>query len=210
MTDAEVRAAVVAERRAQVARYSTLTEAQWDAPTLCAGWRVREVLAHTTMAYRYSLPRVLLEMARSGGRFGRMADRRARVDAARLSSAELLACLRDNVEHPWTPPGGGPLGALSHDVIHGLDVAVPLGLDDDASPERIALVLGSMQPRNVRYFGVDLDGVELQATDLDWSLGSGAPVRGRARDLRLAVCGRPLPAGRLTGAGAARFTTAAA
>jgi uncharacterized protein (TIGR03083 family) len=162
------------------------------------------------MPFRYSLPRVVVALIRSRGSFDRMADRRARVDAARLSPADLLASLRDNVDHPWAPPGGGPIGALSHDVIHGLDVSVPLGLDDRcASADRVALVLRGLRPRNVAFFGVDLDGVQLRATDVEWTHGSGEPVTGRAQDLLLLLCGRRLPAGRLAGPAAARFASAA-
>ena len=205
--DAEVRAAVAAERRAQVAMYASLSEEDWDRPSLCAGWRVREVLAHVTMPFRYSTPRVGWEMVKARGSFDRMADRRARIDAQVLTSAQLWESLRDNVGHPWSPPGGGPLGALSHDVIHGLDVSTPLGFDDAASSERVGLVLAGLRPRNVAFFGVDLDGVQLRATDIDWSHGSGDLVRGRAQDLLLLLCGRRVPAGRLEGAALARFST---
>jgi hypothetical protein len=47
---------------------------------------------------------------------------------------------------------------------------------------------------------VDLTGISLQATDLDWTYGAGTPVLGSAQDLALVLCGRKLPAGRLTGA----------
>lgn len=205
MSDDAARAAVVAERREQADLLAGLTPQQWDAPSLCAGWRVREVIAHTTMQYRMSTPRFLLQLAKARGSFGRMADRQARADAAALSTQELVTSLRINAEHPWTPPGGGPVGALSHDVIHGLDVTVALGMDRTV-PERVALVLGSMQPRNVAYFGTDLSGVSLHATDLDWSFGDGEPVHGTGADLLLVVCGRKLPADRLKGEPAGRFT----
>jgi len=171
---------------------------QWNAPTLCAGWRVREVIAHTTAPFRTSLGRTLLDLARARGNVNRMADRSARRDAALLSAEELLASLRDNIEHPWTPPGGGVQGALSHDVIHGLDITVGLGLDRRVPPERVALVLAGMRPRNIAFFGTDLDGIQLRATDIDWTYGTGTPVLGRAQDLLLYVCGRDLPAGRVT------------
>ena len=209
MSEAGIRAAVVAERREQVDLYSSLTEQDWDVPSLCAGWRVREVLAHTTMPFRYSLRRVAWEIAKARGSFDRMADRRARIDAQQLSSAQLWESLRDNIEHPWSPPGGGPLGALSHDVIHGLDVSTPLGLDHHASPDRVGMVLAGLRPKNIAFFGVDLDGVQLRATDLDWSYGSGEPLHGRAQDLLLLLCGRRVATGRLEGPAAPRFTTAA-
>ncbi|OLT13497.1 hypothetical protein BJF78_22130 [Pseudonocardia sp. CNS-139] len=204
MTD--VRAAVAAERREQAELLAGLTPEQWDAPTLCAGWRVREVIAHTTMPYRMSMPKFVVQLVAAGGSFDRMADRAARRDAAAMTAGQLVAQLRDNAEHPWAPPGGGATGALSHDVIHGLDVTVGLGLDRRVPPERLGLVLAGMSPRSVGYFGADLDGVELRATDRDWTFGSGTPVHGRAQDLLLVVCGRRLPAGRLDGGAAGRFT----
>jgi uncharacterized protein (TIGR03083 family) len=209
MTDTELRTAVVAERRDQVDLLAGLTPEQWDLPTLCAGWRVREVIAHTTMPYRTSLPRMIVEMVRARGDINRMSDRTARRDAGRMSATELQAALRDNVTHPWTPPGGGAVGALSHDVIHGLDITVGLGLDRRVPPERVGMVVAGMKPKNIAFFGVDLDGVELRATDLDWAYGAGEPLRGRAQDLLLVICGRRLPEGLLDGAPAARFSAGA-
>jgi uncharacterized protein (TIGR03083 family) len=205
-TRMDPRTETAAERREQADLLAGLTAEQWDGSSLCAGWRVREVIAHTTMPYRLSTPGFLLAMVRARGSFARMADHVARADAARLSPADLVAALRDNAEHPWAPPGGGPVGALSHDVIHGLDVTVALGLDRTPPPGRVGLVLAGMRPRSVRFFGTDLTGVRLEATDQDWSHGEGAPVRGTGADLLLAVCGRTLPPGRLAGPGAARFS----
>ena len=201
----DVRAAVVAERRSQVELYESLTDAQWRAPSLCAGWSVHELLAHTTMPFRYSVPRVIVELVRARGNFDRMADRRARADAAELTPQQLVTSLRENVEHPWRPPGGGILGALSHDVIHGLDAAAVLGRDDHASSRRAATVLSGMSPENRAGFGVDLTGIGLRATAADWSLGSGDPVRGRAQDLLLVACGRRVRPGRLEGDGVDRL-----
>ncbi|NKE60757.1 maleylpyruvate isomerase family mycothiol-dependent enzyme [Lentzea sp. PSKA42] len=194
----DIRAAVAAERRDQAELLAGLTEEQWDAPSLCEGWRVKEVVAHTTLPFRSSGWRVLLEMLKSGGRFNHASDRMARKDAAALSTHDLVETLRANIDHPWTPPGGGATGALSHDVIHGLDITVALGLDRRVPEERLRLVLDGMKPSNVKYFGADLDGKRLEATDLDWTFGEGTPVRGLAQDLLLVVCGRRLPPGRLS------------
>ena len=199
---------IAAERRDLLTLLTDLPEAAWSAPTLCAGWHVAEVLAHTTMAFRYSTGRFVLELAKSGGNFNRMSDRSARRDAATLSRDDLLECLRANITHPWQPPGGGPEGALSHDVIHGLDITVALGLDRRVPEDRLSVVLSGLSPKHLKYFGVDLTGVELRATDMDWSYGSGTPVTGAAQDLLLLVCGRRLPAGHLHGEPSRRFTTA--
>jgi uncharacterized protein (TIGR03083 family) len=201
-----IKAAVQAERREQAELLATLTPEQWEAPTLCDGWRVREVIAHTTAPFRTSIGRILLDLAKSRGSINRMADRSARRDATRLTPEQLLAALRNNITHPWTPPGGGPEGALAHDVIHGLDITVGLGLNRRPPPERIALVLAGLSPKKVAFFGTDLTGIHLQATDLNWTYGTGTPVRGLAQDLLLVICGRHLPPTRLTGEAATRFT----
>jgi uncharacterized protein (TIGR03083 family) len=206
--DNDIRTATIAERRAQARIYAELTPAQWEAPSLCAGWRVREVVAHLSMPFRSSTPRVVWELVRARGSFDRMADRRARRDAAEMSTEDLVAAVRDNATNPWTPPGGGALGALSHDVIHGLDVTTALGLDRRVPRDRLAMVLGGLTATQLASFDTDLDGIALEAVDVDWRRGEGEPVRGLVQDLLLVVCGRKLPAGRLEGAAAHRLTLA--
>jgi uncharacterized protein (TIGR03083 family) len=208
MLDSDLGVVIAAERRDLADVLSGLPPGSWDAPTLCAGWRVREVVAHMTMPFRYSTARFITEMARSRGNFHRMADRCARRDAA-MPAADLLAALRDNAEYPWKPPGGGLEGALVHDVIHGLDITVALGLGRTVPEDRLRIVLGViMRPRTLRQFDADLTGIELRADDIDWSFGSGTPVTGPAQGLALVLCGRRLPEGRLHGEPSARFTNA--
>jgi uncharacterized protein (TIGR03083 family) len=179
-----------AERERLADLYAGLTPDQWSAPSLCAGWRVREVLAHVTMPYRHSALRVLGGIAAARGDFNRFADRIARQDTHRLSDAELLAALRDNINHPWRPPGGGQGGALSHDVIHGLDVTEALGLPR-VPADRVRRVLDSAGPRALAYFGTDLTGQRLVATDTDLTIGEGPEVvELPAAELLLRVTGR--------------------
>ena len=211
MTAAEARNAdlsgsIAAERRELAEVLAGLPTESWDSPTLCHGWRVREVVAHITMPFRYRPPRFVWEMIRSRGNFNRMADRCARRDGT-APPGQLAAALRDNESNPWKPPGGGYQGALTHDVIHGLDITVALGLGRQVLPERLGIILaGITTAKSLRFFGTDLDGIELRADDLDWSLGSGTPVSGSAQDLALLVCGRKLPPGHLRGEPSARFT----
>jgi uncharacterized protein (TIGR03083 family) len=200
---------MIAAQRAELAEVlAGLPGSGWDEPTLCAGWRVREVVAHITMPFRYGRGQFALELAKSRGRFNEMADRTARQDAAAMSPAELTEAVRSNTGHPWKPPGGGYTGALAHDLIHGLDITVPLGLAVRPVPEeRLRPVLpASLEDRSVKFFGTDLDGIELRASDMDWTLGSGVPLTGAGADLLLVLCGRTLPPGRLAGEPAARFT----
>ncbi|MGW7437314.1 maleylpyruvate isomerase family mycothiol-dependent enzyme [Streptomyces sp. NPDC054849] len=194
-----IAAAVAAERRELADVLDALTPAQWDAPSLCAGWRVREVAAHMSLGFRTSLPGFAAELLRARGNLHRMTDRTARRDAAAFGTRELAELLRENDGHPWKPSAAGPTGALAHDVVHGLDITTALGHPRQVPEDRLRLLLDAVRPSNLRFFGVDLTGVQLRADDLDWSHGDGTPVHGKAQDLLLVLFGRRLPAGRLHG-----------
>lgn len=186
---------VAAERHDLADVLSGLPIEAWDAPTLCAGWRVREVVAHITTPFRYSTARFVGELARSAGNFDRMADRCARRDA-QVPPAELLAGLREHERHQWQPPGGGLAGALTHDVIHGLDITTALDIARTVPEDRIRIVLDTVSgDRSRKHFHVDLTDVALCADDIDWSLGSGRQIRGAAQDLALYLCGRKIAVG---------------
>ncbi|UZJ32867.1 maleylpyruvate isomerase family mycothiol-dependent enzyme [Streptomyces endophytica] len=204
----DIKAAIAAERRELADLLDGLPEARWDAPTLCAGWRVREVAAHMSMGFRYPLPKVVAELLRSGGNVNKMADRLARKDAAAAAPRQLAGFLREHAHHPWTPPVGGLAAALGHDVVHGLDITVALGIDRRVPEDRLRVLLDHVTLRSARFFGADLRGLALRADDLDWSFGTGTPLTGSAQDLLLVAFGRKLPEGRLHGAQQDRFLAA--
>ena len=166
-----------------------LTPDQWSHASLCKGWRVREVVAHITMPFRIGPLRFFAGVARARGDFNAFADRAARSDTATMSDATLLNHLRDNVTHPWRPPGGGPIGAISHDVIHGLDITEALRLPGPP-PERVALILREAQAKNLNHFGVDLRGRQLVGTDADAIVGNGTAVEMPVADILLVITGR--------------------
>jgi uncharacterized protein (TIGR03083 family) len=206
MTTTDLMPTIAAERKAFGDVLEALPEADWNAPSLCSGWRVREVVAHMTMPFRYPAPRFLAEMVRSRGNFARMADRVARRDA-QAPVGTLLDGWRTNQNHPWKPPGGGRKGALTHDVVHGLDVTIPLGIEHPVSEPTLRIVLDhATTPLSLKHFGLDPTAIRLEADDLDWSFGQGEPLRGRARHLLMVLMDRRLPGGLLTGAATERFT----
>ena len=179
--------------------------AVWEEPSLCEGWRTREVVAHVTMPVRYSGPAFMAELEAAGGDFTRLSNKIAARDGA-LPPERLLADLRSDVLHSWQPPGGGQDGALTHCVVHCLDVIEAVPLSRRLPDRRIARVLSLVaDPSAPNLFGTDLSGVTLRADDLEWSSGEGTPVEGSAQSLVLVACGRLLPEGRLRGEGASRF-----
>jgi uncharacterized protein (TIGR03083 family) len=198
-TEIDRAAAVTAEFLALATVLDGLAEGGWETPSLCKGWRVREVVAHLSMPVRYSPEQFHTELRDCGNDFTRLSNRVACRDAA-LATDVLVGSLRDEMMHRWVPPGGGPMGALNHVVIHGLDVTVPLGLSRRPPEETMHSVLDDLTEGGTHaHFGVALSGLSLHATDMDWSFGSGTPVAGPAVDLALLLCGRDLRHGRAEG-----------
>ncbi|MBP2210072.1 maleylpyruvate isomerase family mycothiol-dependent enzyme [Rhodococcus ruber] len=167
----------------------------WDAPSLCEKWQVRHVVAHATMPARLTPEQFGAEMAAAGGDFTVLSDTVAARDAF-LPVSEHLAHLRSPLLHAWQPPGGGAAGALSHAVIHSLDVTVALERPTVAPAEAVVAVLDQLTAANGAVFGVDLTEVRLEADDADWSWGSGEVVRADSGRLVALLSGRTLPDGR--------------
>lgn len=208
-------------RRALADALDRLTPEQWRGESLCARWTPGHVLAHQTMPFRLSEAEFMAGMQRCGGDFTKFSDEIAERDS-NIPPAKLVAVLREHAEDPWAPPGGGLAGALSHDVIHGLDSTWLLGLAYEISVEAMTLVLGSIsgpltlpadavvaghvQPGAERktLFGFPLEGIRVSATDLGWSAGQGAELRGRGRDLLPLLAGRHIPHELFSGPGADR------
>jgi uncharacterized protein (TIGR03083 family) len=174
--------------------------ATWDAPSLCEGWQVRHVVAHLTMPARLTPEQFGAELAAAGGDFGRLSDSVAARDATR-PVADHLAALRSPLLHGWQPPGGGAAGALSHAVIHSLDVTVALDRPAVAPREAVVSVLDQLVGADGAIFGLDLAGVRLEATDTAWGWGSGEVVQADSARLVALLSGRTLPDGRVLGRG---------
>ena len=201
----EIDALVDVERRALLAVLEQLDDAQWQTPSLCAGWSVRDLVVHLLMPYELSLPRFLGGLAAAGFRFDAMADRWARRDAR--SQREVLDALRATAAGRFRIPGAPPEAPLSHLVVHLEDVYRPLGVPDRCSTRSAEIVLDQLTgPRFRRSLPPGLlDGLALSATDADWDLGAGAPVLGSASALITTLAGRSTALDELSGAGAARI-----
>jgi uncharacterized protein (TIGR03083 family) len=167
----------------------------WDLPSLCEKWQVRHVVAHVTMPARLTPEQYGAEMAAAGGDFGVLSDTVALRDGA-LPVADLLAALRSPALHAWQPPGGGAVGALTHAVVHSLDVTVALERPAVAPTAAVVAVLDRLAAADGTWFGVDLSGVRLEAADTGWSRGTGDVVRADSGALLALLSGRTLPDGR--------------
>ncbi|HEV7769893.1 MAG TPA: maleylpyruvate isomerase family mycothiol-dependent enzyme [Solirubrobacterales bacterium] len=174
---------------------ASATAEVWDAPSLCEKWQVRHVVAHVTMPARLTPAQFGAEMAAAGGDFTVLSDSVAARDAS-LPLADQLDALRSPLLHAWQPPGGGATGALSHAVIHSLDITVALDRPAVAPTEAVIATLDQLTAANGAWFGVDLTDVRLEASDTDWSWGRGDVVRADSGRLVALLSGRTLPDGR--------------
>ncbi|MFI7231559.1 hypothetical protein ACIBO5_50905 [Nonomuraea angiospora] len=66
---------------------------------------------------------------------------------------DLPPAIQDNAHHPWKPPVGGSTAALGHDVIHGLDITVALGIDRRVQEDGLRPLLEAVTPRIAAFFG---------------------------------------------------------
>lgn len=193
MTDLQSWVAPTYDRLADLLAAATVET--WDAPSLCEKWLVRHVIAHLTMPVRLTPEQFGAEMAAAGGDFTVLSDTVAARDAS-LPVLDLLDQLRSPKLHVWQPPGGGAAGALSHAVIHSLDVTIALDRPAVAPAEAATAVLERLTAASGTWFGIDLTDTRLEAADSDWSWGHGNLVRADSGSLVALLSGRTLPDGR--------------
>jgi uncharacterized protein (TIGR03083 family) len=202
-------AAIDAERGSLADLFDDLTEQEWDHPSLCAGWRVRDVAAHLTLSTARARD-VAGPVLRARGNFDRMVHDTA-VDRAAAPAGELIAAVRAMTGSRRRAPGVTHLEPLIDVLVHGQDVAVPLG-----RPRPMPLAAAAAAATRVwtmRWpFTVAFDarrrlaGLRLEATDTQWAAGDGEVVEGPVEALLLLLTGRVAAArDRLSGPGVARL-----
>src|SRR5262249_34935059 len=81
MTDDPLRPIIQGTYVALAALLESMPLAQWDTPSLCEGWRVREVVAHLTMPARYSDEAFMAELGEDAFDFTRLSNRIASRDS---------------------------------------------------------------------------------------------------------------------------------
>jgi uncharacterized protein (TIGR03083 family) len=183
--------AVIEERAALIDLLADLTPAQWETPSLCPAWTVHGVVAHLASVLAAG-PRDILAAGVAGrGIPSKVTEALAQRWADR-SPEEILAALRQRVASHFHPPGLGYRAPLTEQMVHRLDVAVPLGLRVQRPVERWRPVLDFLGSR-LPMGGVIRRGaprVTWHATDVAWERGDGPVVSGTAAAIGLTLAGR--------------------
>lgn len=193
---------MAAAERAEMADFlESLSPEQWESPSLCAGWRVRDVAAHVISYEERSRVEVLALVARARFRPRRF-NEEAMSGFRHLPAAELVAFLRSHLQPRGTTAARGGGVGLVDGLIHHQDMRRPLGMPRQVPTERLRYAL----PFTVTappLAGVSHGrGVRLIATDLDWARGKGPEARGTGEAVLMALAGRRGVAEELEGPGA--------
>ncbi|MBC3194171.1 maleylpyruvate isomerase family mycothiol-dependent enzyme [Pseudonocardia sp. C8] len=200
--------AIDAQRTALAAVLEDLSGDEWQQPSLCPGWTVRDVAAHLTLQ-QLGPGDVLRTLLKWRGSMDRTIQHVARLRAAELTTGQIVAEIRGTIGSRRRNFGVTHLETLTDILVHSQDIAVPLGRRLDMDPDAAAAAADrnlSMRmpppPASVRSTA----GFRLVATDTTWSAGEGPEVRGPVAALLLVICGRLVALPQLSGEGAAALT----
>jgi uncharacterized protein (TIGR03083 family) len=201
MAKMDVWPAILAERKALVTDLEGVSEDQWSAPSLCTGWTVRDVLAHMTATAKITPPGFFAKMLTSGFSFPRMQAKDIAVERG-SSAADALARFEAVLTSRSHPPGPSDT-MLGETVIHSEDIRRPLGIRHDYPMDALVQVGDFLKGSNL-IIGAKrrIDGLTLHATDTQWSHGTGPGVSGSMLSLVIAMTGRRVADGELSGEGA--------
>ena len=194
------------ERADLLALLRELTPGQWDARSLCTGWRVRDVATHVVSYDELSKAATVATFVRGGLRSGKVND----IALSRyrdLDPAGIIDLVGRNQR-----PGGLPSGfkggiALTDGTIHHQDIRRALGRPRVIPAERLVPVLTFSLRAPTLPSKRNVKGLRLIATDVDWTAGDGPEVTGPGEALLMAAAGRTEALDDLRGDGVATLRT---
>ena len=199
---------VHAERAQLVDDLGDLPVGAWATPSLCPEWDVHDVLAHLVDSATTTRLGFVRRMIRARFDFDR--DNATGIVRRKCEDPrDTLEAMRAVVGSTSTPPAN-PATRLVECFVHGEDIRRPLGIRSEYPVEFVVDALRYQATTAVGFGGGRERVAELRLIAIDAEFAHGADagdeVRGRTIDLLLAVSGRPVPAGALTGSGAGVLT----
>jgi uncharacterized protein (TIGR03083 family) len=188
------------ERSDLAAFLETLTPLEWNAPSLCDRWTVKDVVAHV-VSYEELTPFGLVKRF-AKGRVVRANEVGVR-EFAPMSPQELMEFLRRHLRPKGLTAGFGGMIALVDGTVHHQDIRRALGDARTVPVERLERIL-PLVPTNPRLgAGRRMRGLRLTATDVAWQHGDGPEVSGTGEALLMAMTGRQDAVNELGGPGQA-------
>jgi uncharacterized protein (TIGR03083 family) len=182
---------------------ATLTPQDWEAPSLCSKWSVKDVVAHVISYEELGAMGLLKRFAK--GWIVR-ANQVGVDEFAALSPQQLLEFLRNHLEPRGLTAGFGGMIALVDGTIHHQDIRRCLGRPRSVPADRLERVLRLVPGIPRLGAGRRIRGLRLRATDIDWAHGRGPEVTGPGEALLMAMSGRPAALADLSGPGVGTLT----
>lgn len=202
MQKSEIWPLIHTERKALASDLSDLSRVQWTRPSLCAGWTVRDVLAHMTATANMTPLGFFGKLAGSGFSFDGLQEKGI---AAQRGGFPADTLLRFEAAIPSTKHPPGPADTwLGETIVHAHDIRGPLGIEHTYPAEAVARVADFYSRSNL-LIGAKrrIAGLRLRATDTEWSHGTGPEVSGPILALVTAMTDRLGMDGELRGEGLA-------
>ncbi len=188
-------------------RLAELDDEQWNSPSLCAQWRIRDVLAHVTAGAEgaFGVAWIFRSILRHGFNYNRSVAADGQVRGQEDPEVNLRA-FRNAAANRKAPPR--PVKSLMHVLVHGQDMCRPLGIKRDLPWAHLVPVADFVKD-DVHIFGAKkrIAGLRLTAADMDWSHGNGPEVTGPAEALVMMMAGRLVALDDLSGEGKAALVT---
>ncbi|WP_369249277.1 maleylpyruvate isomerase family mycothiol-dependent enzyme [Streptomyces sp. R41] len=181
------------ERASLVDLLEGLSPEEWEMPTQCGDWRVRDVAAHLTIAARVSYGTVVRELVRARGNFDRMIHDTG-IHEGQRPVTEIVANLRSIIGSRRLAPGTTRREPLLDILVHGQDIALALGREREMPVEAARDAADRVWTMRFPPRPWPLPRGRLVATDVEWTRGEGAEIRGPIAALLLLLTGRPAAA----------------
>ncbi len=186
----------------------TMSPDEWSAKSLCADWTNKQVALHLLVSPTMSKGAIFLSFLKSGFNLDKMSATLVKKMDGEMSAQHVASLTRSTSTVQSAPPGLKPIGVLGEVIVHGADIATVVG-------RRISFAQADIVTALDHFKGVQpilgckkrIEGLQLKATDTNWSTGSGPAVEGTALDLLLAMTGRKQAADQLSGDGVSILRT---
>jgi uncharacterized protein (TIGR03083 family) len=188
------------ERRDFVDFLDGLSAEQWEQPSLCELWRVRDVVAHVVSYEELSRWQLVRRFVK-GGLLPPRINALGVAEYAPRSTKQLTQLMRSSIPPRGLTSAFGGMIALVDGTIHQQDIRRPLGQQRVIPPDRLHRVLNYALTSPATRGARRTRGVRLVALDLDWNHGDGLEVTGPAEALLMAMAARPDAFNQLSGPG---------
>jgi uncharacterized protein (TIGR03083 family) len=196
------------ERTSLVELLQNLTRDEWDRPSLCASWSVREVAIHVVSYDDLGWPGLPMAFIRGGLRVDSVNAHTLALHAD-LSNEEVIELVR-RCEKPrgLTSALNGAI-ALTDGLIHQQDIRRALDRPREIPAERLLPALDFALKAPTLPAKQNARSLRQVATDCDWPGGTGDEVAGLAESLVMAIAGRPVTLDEMSGPGSSHWPSAA-